>query len=415
MTDVVRLREQLVQRLLDRDYLAEQWTEAVATVPRQLFVPDVIWLPTAQNYLPMCRGDDPQSWLELVHGEDERIVAQVDDGAPGGQGQHATCTVLAVSEVTWLLSLITATPGMRVCVVGAGLGYTTALLAHRLGASAVSAVEIDPDLAAECRHRLGLAGFGDVTVLTADATTALPGTAPFDLLLSTMTVQRIPGRWLHRVRPGGTIITGYGNAFCPDPVVQLQVQQPGLAAGHVVGEIECEWARAERSWPALTAADIDATAAGADHTTANPGCVSLTYDSTFAIGTRLAGCARLRLSCDDQWLLDPATGSRARRHQLPFGRHRVDQYGPRRLWDELHAAYCWWAAIGRPQAGDWLITATPGITTATAPANVITGKGRRRAGQHSVGGAGEFDGVDADLAFQFLDAPVVGGDGGLVG
>jgi hypothetical protein len=35
------------------------------------------------------------------------------------------------------------------------------------------------------------------------------------------------------------------------------------------------------------------------------------------------------------------------------------QFGPRRLWDEVHAAYHWWDEIGRSRAGQWQFTITP--------------------------------------------------------
>jgi hypothetical protein len=53
------------------------------------------------------------------------------------------------------------------------------------------------------------------------------------------------------------------------------------------------------------------------------------------------------------------------------GRYRVDQYGPRRLWDEINAAHRWWVSAGQPEAGDWLVTATPDTTITTLPTTVV--------------------------------------------
>jgi len=366
----VGLRRLMVRRLLDLDYVPAGWEEPLEAVPRHVFVPDLLWHPIPTGYLPLCRGDDPAAWLGLAYRDDERIVAQVDDGAPDGIGRHPTCTVLAMSEVTWLLSLVTLTPGMRVCVVGAGLGYLTALLAHRLVAGAVSAVEIDPGIAADCRRRLVAAGAAGVEVLAGDGTVELPAGPPFDLILSTVTVRRVPGEWLRRVRPGGAIITGYGTAYCHDPVVRLQVHHAHRATGHVVGEIECEWERGQRIRPALTAAEVEAAASGTDATTFDAHHPPHTYDACFAIGIRVPNCVRVHVTCDDVWFVDAATGSRAHWHRSPVGRYRVDQYGPRRLWDEIDAAHRWWLTCGRPDAGDWLITATVDATTAELPATV---------------------------------------------
>ena len=108
-------RWRMVDRLMELEYVPDGWEETLRVVPRQVFAPDLVWHPTSAGYLPLCRSDDPASWLGMVHRDDDRIVAQVDDGAPDGLGREASCTVLDMSEVTWLLGLITVTPGMRVC------------------------------------------------------------------------------------------------------------------------------------------------------------------------------------------------------------------------------------------------------------------------------------------------------------
>lgn len=39
-------------------------------------------------------------------------------------------------------------------------------------------------------------------------------------------------------------------------------------------------------------------------------------------------------------------------------RHEVRQRGPRRLWDEVEAAYVWWCAAGRPEHTRFALTVT---------------------------------------------------------
>jgi hypothetical protein len=41
------------------------------------------------------------------------------------------------------------------------------------------------------------------------------------------------------------------------------------------------------------------------------------------------------------------------------GEHEVAQYGPRRLWGELEAAFDWWVRAGRPDSTRFGLTVTP--------------------------------------------------------
>lgn len=61
------------------------------------------------------------------------------------------------------------------------------------------------------------------------------------------------------------------------------------------------------------------------------------------------------------WLLDQWSHSWAAIHHQPDqpGPYRVRQYGPRRFFDEVSAAYRSWKAAGKPPAHTWRITITP--------------------------------------------------------
>ena len=207
-------------------------------------------------------------------------------------------------------------------------------------------------------------------MLTGDGTVELPA-GEFDVLICTATVQRVPGAWLRRVRPGGAVVTGFGTTYHQEALLRLDVHHADHASGRVVGELECEWERGQRVWPVLTIAEVETACSGAATTTLDVEHVAGSFDVSFAVGALVPDCASIFLACDDQWWVDPATGSWARWHRLPIGRHRVDQYGPRALWDEIDAAYHWWCAAGRPQAGDWHITVDQHSTVLDLPAPAV--------------------------------------------
>jgi hypothetical protein len=62
------------------------------------------------------------------------------------------------------------------------------------------------------------------------------------------------------------------------------------------------------------------------------------------------------------WLLDFMSRSWAKlTHRTPDAsddEFLVHQHGPRRLWDEVHAAYGWWVEHGKPDADRWRFTVT---------------------------------------------------------
>ena len=62
------------------------------------------------------------------------------------------------------------------------------------------------------------------------------------------------------------------------------------------------------------------------------------------------------------WFLDPWSGSWASLHHHPQTAsrcYRVRQRGPRRIWDEVEAAYHRWCDAGSPRAEQWTFTLTP--------------------------------------------------------
>ncbi|MGH3909220.1 MAG: hypothetical protein ACRDRM_00145 [Pseudonocardiaceae bacterium] len=87
----------------------------------------------------------------------------------------------------------------------------------------------------------------------------------------------------------------------------------------------------------------------------------------FAIGLRVPGCPHMVFGpgADDKtdeftlWLFDGA-GSWASVDYEPEGTdYAVDQYGPRRLWGEVEAAYSWWDGLRRPERERFGLTVTP--------------------------------------------------------
>jgi len=91
--------------------------------------------------------------------------------------------VLAPSTAARLLEALAPEEGDSVLVVGAGVGYTAAVLAEVAGARNVQAVDITRQLVIEARRNLAAAGYPEVLVDCRDGADGLPEYAPFDRIL----------------------------------------------------------------------------------------------------------------------------------------------------------------------------------------------------------------------------------------
>jgi protein-L-isoaspartate(D-aspartate) O-methyltransferase len=200
------------------------------------------------DLIPLRRAEDPQRWLELAYANTS-VTTQVDDGHPageGGRGFEVTSSASMPAVVAQMLTALEVEPGMRVLEIGTGTGYNAALLAHRLGASHVVSVEIDPTVAQHARHTLAAAGYGAVSVITGDGAQGYPPQAPYDRVISTAAATTVPYPWVAQTRPGGLVLTPWGTAYYPGGLLALTVDRDGTASGRIVGPASFMWLRAQR-------------------------------------------------------------------------------------------------------------------------------------------------------------------------
>ncbi|MGQ0777852.1 MAG: hypothetical protein ACT4NY_26155 [Pseudonocardiales bacterium] len=132
-----------------------QWWELLAEVPRDPFIPDIIWVDAIaghpqSGFIALSKHDDPQRWQELVAG-DEPVITQVDEGstALSSTGWSPSSSCSKPSIVADMLDALDVHPGHSVLEIGTGTGWNAALLDRRVGGSGrVVSIEIDPVIAA---------------------------------------------------------------------------------------------------------------------------------------------------------------------------------------------------------------------------------------------------------------------------
>ncbi|WP_341359560.1 protein-L-isoaspartate O-methyltransferase [Georgenia sp. M64] len=134
----------------------------------------------------------------------QRRLAGSDQAVLIGHG--ATCS--QPSTVETMLTMLAPRPGDRCLDVGAGSGWTTALLAHLVApGGSVVGVEIEPALVGSARANLVAAGYPDVRVTQADPDRlGLPGEAPFDRILVSAEARELPHELLAQLTDGGLMV-----------------------------------------------------------------------------------------------------------------------------------------------------------------------------------------------------------------
>lgn len=176
------------QQIRPWDVLDDRVLDAMASLPREMFVPD--------------------AW---------RGLAYADIEIPIGAG----AVMLAPRVAARMLQALAVRPGERALLIGVGTGYVSAGLS-RLGAR-VTGIEIDPDLAEQARARLADlgdgAGPGTVEIRVGDGLAGPAAESPFDLLALTGSLPT-PGL-LPMLR---TQLTLGGRLFC------IQGEAPAMRA-----------------------------------------------------------------------------------------------------------------------------------------------------------------------------------------
>jgi protein-L-isoaspartate O-methyltransferase len=350
-------QKDLVDALRRTDGLPLDWRATVAAVDRAQFIPDV--------FDGHDRNADPDGWAKAVY-SDRSIVTQVNGGTPTGDAEFrlATSSSSQPSIMLEMLHLLDVRPGQRVLEVGAGTGYNAAWLGHRLGDGNVVTVEIDASVAETASANLNKAGFNPAVVV-GDGRAGDPGSAPFDRIICTYSIRDTPADWLRQC-PNGRIVAPWGSSFYDGSFVTLTVKN-GIGTGRFSGDPAF---MSDRTTGGGTGriTDLYRAGIGEQSTTTVPPQSVVQDDPAFFIGLVITDAWYRWCNAEDDsgeatlWFLSDAAGedqSGAKVEYLPGTEtYDVEQFGPRRLWDEVQSAYQRWEALGRPPRAEFGLTAT---------------------------------------------------------
>lgn len=373
--DVTTHRQQLAQELVDRGKLrTPEWRAVFERVPRHLFVPSFYARedpPDGPTVWRELTEESGSAWLDAVYANETHVISldpQTRRPAPGG-GWHGTPTSSSTlpGVMATMLDQLDVRDGASVLEIGTGTGYTCALLCERLAPTGgvVVSVDIDPHLVDEARRRLHTAGY-QAQVHTADGADGYPALAPYDRIIATCSVQRIPATWLAQTRTGGMILADIRGPV-GGALARLTVNADGTARGDVPkdGAYFMPMRRHATQYDDRSVGRLDSTAVSERTTEVDP---MVLYDFAFAF------VAQLHLpdvhtfqvtDVDDvpHVELQARDGSWAR---VPIeaadsdGTRTAYQGGPGRLWDTVEHAYHWWRDHDWPEWDRFGITITAG-------------------------------------------------------
>jgi len=107
-----------------------------------------------------------------------------------------------------MLRLLDIQPGQRILDVGAGSGWTSALLADLSGPSGeVIGVELEPSLARWGAENLARYGFPHASIRLAEpGVLGWPALAPYDRILVSASARRLPDALVEQLGPSGVMV-----------------------------------------------------------------------------------------------------------------------------------------------------------------------------------------------------------------
>ncbi|MFD9796248.1 ATP-grasp peptide maturase system methyltransferase [Streptomyces sp. NPDC059070] len=367
MTDPASDRRRMAAVLVNEGVLKSPWLRAaVEAVPRERFLHPGVFLDEGRTWRPATAADtNPDEWLKIAYGVDT-LTTQLDGHLSADQADEPVVGVPTSSStdpatVVGMIEALDLTVGHRVLEIGTGTGYSTALMCHYLGEDNVTTVEVDTQVATRADVALEAAGFSTWTV-TGDGLLGHPYRAPYDRVIATCAVRRIPYAWIRQTRPGGVVLGTVGSWPWGTGLAKLVVDNDGTAEGSIVGRSSFMQARAQAVAP--VAGDLSARTAytESERTALLSPLVLEEWMPAFLAQLAAPGAQFVRATDGDGspmlYLFDPGKESFA--ELLVDGESwTVRQGGPVALWDDVERSLVAWQDGGAPGIDSVRLRVTP--------------------------------------------------------
>jgi methyltransferase of ATP-grasp peptide maturase system len=338
-----------------------EWIAAVRETPRHVFVPRFYEQQPEDGEWREVRSDS--DGLERIYSNTGLFTKIGAD--PVWDYTVGLSSTSTPSLMTRMLETLDIHDGHRVLEIGTGTGYNAALWCHRLGDAQVASVDIEPDLIEQARDRLNQLGYHP-TLAATDGADGLAEHAPYDRIIATCAVPRVPWAWVEQLRDGGLALVDVKRATTAGNLVLLQRH-----GDRAEGRFDPRWggfmAMRDGRTQQVQAQQRDRTS-----TAARPSMIGYSRPWDNLVAWFLA-MLTMPANVTHGHTIDPATGqpgdiflrspdgSWAELSAQPdeHGHHLVSEDGPHRLWQSVEQAHTLWDNHERPSWDRLGLTITP--------------------------------------------------------
>lgn len=342
MSDAVQLRLKMAAELVSHgEVTSPAWRRAVEAVPRHLLVPHFYEQVESgrRHLIDSTRPDEHDRWLVATYDRTKSLVTEYDPVTG-----YATSSATMPSIVLPMLEALDVHPGHRVLDVGTGSGYSTALLCERAGEANVTSIDVGAKVVQAAQEGLARAGYAPLVVCN-DGFNGYPPNAPYDRLVSMVTVPRIPSAWVEQLQPGGIIV-----GTLPWATFRLCRQGDGSASGRFLAGFTFMWMQGHA--PRRVRDDsLAALVCSGGEMRDSPRLATMWYGSEIPVFWTLARLVlwpfgvTVDVDNDKAGLIDVSDHSWV---LIDLARNSVTQGGARKLWDDTEKLYMQLEDLGRP-------------------------------------------------------------------
>lgn len=189
------------------DLRTSVWREALCSVPRHAFVPRFFEVDGVGEFrlVDSANASQRDAWWKAVYSDQTLVTRLAEVTTAAGTYQVGSSSSTMPGLMLPMLEDLDVSEEHRILEIGTGTGYNAALLSARLGAEQVYSVDVQPDLVEVAKERLAGLGYHP-TLSVGDGSDGFDAGAPYDRIIATCSVRRVPTAWIEQLRPGGLLL-----------------------------------------------------------------------------------------------------------------------------------------------------------------------------------------------------------------